>query len=179
MLSFCTFLLKQNKVVILCFVILTTKTAYEIFNSWRAACNNHISDFLGQIFFPRLNELNFCMWPSTSQKNIPHPPHLSLLVSLLFSRNNVCKNVVFFPGGVLSKESFCFPNNRISEACICRECWFKKISQKRKTKQQKKLWGNVFPLSPSHMQKLSSFGWGKKIGLKSHLRGCSRRPFSC
>ena len=32
----------------------------------RAACNNHVSDFLGWIVFPHPNELNFCMWPSTS-----------------------------------------------------------------------------------------------------------------
>ena len=28
-----------------------------------------------------------------------------------------------------------------------------------------------------HMQKLSSFGRGKKFGLKSHLRGPSTQPF--
>ena len=76
------------------------------FYSWRAACKKRISDFLGRIVFPHPNELNFGMWPSTSWKNIP--PYLSLLVSLSFSTNNVCKNAVFFPGGVLSKESFCF-----------------------------------------------------------------------
>ena len=69
----------------------------------RAAYNNHVSDFLGRIFFPCPNELNFCMWPSTSEKNIP--PYLSLLVSLSFSRNNVhvCKNAVFFLGPVVQK----------------------------------------------------------------------------
>ena len=51
----------------------------------------------------------------------------------------------FFPGGVLSKENFVFPKNRISEARICRQRWLKKISRKHKTKQQKKLRGNVFP----------------------------------
>ena len=29
----------------------------------RASCNKRVSDFLGQIFSPRPNELNFCMWP--------------------------------------------------------------------------------------------------------------------
>ena len=29
-----------------------------------------------------------------------------------------------------------------------------------------------------HMQKLSSFGRGKKLGLKSHLRGPSTQPFN-
>ena len=70
--------------------------------------NNHLSDFLGRfVSSSNANELSFCMWPSTLAKNIP--PYLSLLVSLSFSTNNVCKNAVFFPGGVLSKESFCFP----------------------------------------------------------------------
>ena len=30
-----------------------------------------------------------------------------------------------------------------------------------------------------HMQKLSSFGRGKKFGLKSHLCGPSTQPFNC
>ena len=60
----------------------------------------------------------------------------------------------FFPGGVLSKESFAFPNNRISKARICRQCWLKKISRKRKTKQQKKLRDNVFLLSPRSHAKI-------------------------
>ena len=34
--------------------------------NWRAACKKPVSDFLGQIFFPRPNELNFGMWPATS-----------------------------------------------------------------------------------------------------------------
>ena len=36
----------------------------QVNSNSRVACNNHISDFLGQIFFPRpnlKNELNFCM----------------------------------------------------------------------------------------------------------------------
>ena len=108
-------------------------------------------------FFPRPNELNFCMWPSTSEKNIP--PYFSLLVSLSFSTNNICKNAVFFLVVSFPKKAFVFPNNRISEACICCQGWFKKISRKPKTKQQKKLRGNVFLLSPrSHAKKkLSSF----------------------
>ena len=64
------------------------------YNNWRAACKKLVSDFLGRIVFPRPNELNFGMWPSTSWKNIP--PYLSLLVSLSFSTNNVCKSAVFF-----------------------------------------------------------------------------------
>ena len=88
------------------------------------------------IVFPRSNELNFGMWPSTSLKNIP--PYLSLLVSLSFSTSNVCKNVVFFLAVSFPKKAFVFPNNRISEARICPQCWLKQISRKRKTKQQKK-----------------------------------------
>ena len=52
------------------------------------------------------------------------------------------------------KKAFLFPNNRISEARICRQGWFKKISPKRKTKQQKKLRGNVFLLSPRSHAKI-------------------------
>ena len=88
---------------------------------------------------------NFCMWPSTSENNIP--PYLSLLVSLSFSRNNVCKNAVFFLAVSFPKKALVFPNNRISEARICCQGWFKKISRKRKTKQQKKLQGNVYFLN--------------------------------
>ena len=99
------------------------------------------------------------MWPSTSEKNIP--PYLSLLVSLSFSRNNLCKNAVFFLAVSFPKKAFVFPNNRISEARICRQCWFKKISRKRKTKQQKKLRGNVFPLSPTSHAKIELI-WTRK-----------------
>ena len=65
-------------------------------------------------FFPCPNELNFCMWPSTSENNIP--PYLSLLVSLSFSRNNVCKNAVFFLAVSFPKKDFVFPNNIIESA---------------------------------------------------------------
>ena len=34
-------------------------------SDWRAACNKLLSDFLGRIVFPRPNELNFGVWPST------------------------------------------------------------------------------------------------------------------
>ena len=82
--------------------------------------------------------------------------------------------VVSFP-----KKAFVFPNNRISEAHIYRQCWFKKISWKRKTKQQKKLQGNVFPLSPRSHAKIELI-WTrkKKFSLKSHLCGCCMQPFN-
>ena len=108
------------------------------------------------------------MWPSTSWKNIP--PYLRLLVSLSFSTNNVCKNAVFFLAVSFPKKAFVSPNNRISEARICRQCWLKKISRKQKTKQQKKLRDNVFLLSPRSR--------AKKIGLKSHLRASCTQPFN-
>ena len=105
------------------------------------------------------------MWPSTSENNIP--PYLSLLVSLSFSRNNMCKNAVFFLAMSFPKKAFVFPNSRISEVRICHQGWFKKISRKRKTKQQKKLWGNVYFLNPRSHAKLRSFrgktkNWPKK-----------------
>ena len=103
-------------------------------------------------FFPRPNELNFCKWPSTSEKNIPS--YFSLLVPLSFSTNNVCKNAVFSLAVSFPKKAFVFPNNRISEARIYRQGWFKKISRKPKTKQQKKLRGNVFLLSPRSLTKI-------------------------
>ena len=37
--------------------------------------------------------------------------------------------------------------------------------------------GMFFSEVEGHMQKLSSFGRGKKFGLKSHLRGSSTQPF--
>ena len=138
--------------VLFCSVARTEE--YHLFNTrtfkfkgiWRAACKKLVSDFLGRIVFPRPNELNFGMWPSTSQKNIP--PYLSLLVSLSSSTNNVCKNAVFFRAVSFPKKAFVFPNNRISEARISRQCWLKKVSRKRKEKQQKKIRDNVFLLSP-------------------------------
>ena len=131
------------------------------YNNWRAACKKLVSDFLGRIVFPRPNELNFGMWPSTSWKNIP--PYLSLLVSLSFSTNNVCKSAVFFLAVSFPKKAFVFPNNRISEARICCQCWLKKISRKRKTKQQKKLLDNVFLLSPRSHAKIELIWTRKKI----------------
>ena len=59
------------------------------------------------------------------------------------------------------KKAFVFPNNRISEARICRQCWLKKISRKRKIKQQKKLRGNVFPLSLRTLAKIELI-WTRK-----------------
>ena len=38
--------------------------------------------------------------------------------------------------------------------------------------------GMFFSEVEGHMQKLSSFGRGKKFGLNSHLRGCSTQPFN-
>ena len=99
------------------------------------------------------------MWPSISEKNIP--PYLSLLVSLSFSTNNVCKNAVFFLAVSFPKKAFVFPNNRISEARICRQC--------AKTKQQKKLRGNVFPLSPRSHAKIELIWTRKKIRPKKSL----------
>ena len=136
-------------------------------SNWRASCKKLVSDFLGWNFFSHPNELNFGMWPSTSQKNIP--PYLSLLVSLSFSINNGCKNAVFFLAVSFPKKAFVFPNNRISEARICCQCWFKKISWKRKTKQQKKLRGNVFPLSPRSHAKIELIWMRTKICPKKSL----------
>ena len=99
-----------------------------------------------------------------------HTPYLSLLVSLSFSRNNVCKNAVFFLAVSFPKKAFVIPNNRISKARICRQCWFKKISRKRKTKQQKKLRGNVFSLSPRSHAKIELIWMRKKIRPKKSLR---------
>ena len=115
--------------------------------NWRAAWNNHVSDFLGRIFFPRRNGINFCMWPSTSEKNVP--PYLSLLVSLSFSANNVCKNAVFFLAVSFQKKALVFQNNRISEVCICRQenlhvCM--RYFSKAKNKTAEKITGQCFPV---------------------------------
>ena len=92
-----------------------------------------------------------------------------MLVSLSFSTNNVCKNAVFFLAVPFPKKAFVFPNNRISEARICRQCWLKKISRKRKTKQQKKLRDNVFLLSPRSHAKIELIWTRKKIRPKKSL----------
>ena len=85
----------------------------------------------------------------------------------------------FFLAVSFPKKAFVFPNNRISEAHICRQCWLKKISRKRKTKQQKKLRDNVFLLSPRSHAKIELIWTGKKnFGLNSHLRACCTQPFN-
>ena len=67
------------------------------------------------------------------------------------------------------KKAFVFPNNRISKARICCQCWFKKISWKRTTKQQKKLRGNVFLLSPRSHAKIELNWTRTKICPKKSL----------
>ena len=84
----------------------------------------------------------------------------------------------FFPGSFLSKESFVFPNNRISEARICHQGWFKKISRKRKTKQQKKLRGSFFLLSPRSHAKIELIWTRKKIKPKKSLMLFLQAPFN-
>ena len=107
-----------------------------------------------------------------------HTPYLILLVSLSFSTNNVCKNAVFFLAVSFPKKVFVFPNNRISKARISRQCCLKKISRKRKLKQQKKLRANIFLLSPRSHAKIELI-WTrkKKSGLNSHLRASCTQPF--
>ena len=67
------------------------------------------------------------------------------------------------------KKAFVFPNNRISEARICCQCWLKKISRKRKPKQQKKLPDNVFLLSPRSHGKIELIWTRKKFRPKKSL----------
>ena len=69
----------------------------------------------------------------------------------------------FFLAVSFPKKAFVFPNNRISEARICRQYWLKKISRKRKAKQQKKLRDNVFLLSPRSHAKIELIWTRKKI----------------
>ena len=64
-----------------------------------------LSDFLGRIFFTRPNELDFCMWPSIPWKNIV--PYLVHWFLFRFPQVAYTKTQ-FFPGGVLSKQGFCF-----------------------------------------------------------------------
>ena len=74
----------------------------------------------------------------------------------------------FFLAVSFPKKAFVFPNNRISEARICHQCWLKKISRKPKTKQQKKLRDKVFLLSPRSHAKIELI-WTrkKKLALQS------------
>ena len=60
----------------------------------------------------------------------------------------------FFLAVSFPKKAFVLPNNRINEVRICHQGWFKKISRKLKTKQQKKLQGNVFLLNPRSHAKI-------------------------
>ena len=100
-----------------------------------------------------------------------HTPHFSSLVSLLFSTNNVCKNAMFFLAASFPNKAFVFPNNRISEAHICHQGWFRKtctiacvISRKRKTKQQ----GQCFPVkSKVTCKNWAHLGQKKKTPKKS------------
>ena len=69
------------------------------------------------------------------------------------------------------------PNNRISKARICHQCWFKKISRKQKTKQQKKLQGNAFPLGPKSHAKIELIWTRKKIRPKKSLTSLLHEAF--
>ena len=125
---------------------------YGQWENWRASCNKWAQ-----------------FWHVAFHFIEKYTPYLSLLVSLSFTINNVCKNAVFFLAVSFPKKAFVFPNNRISEAPICCQCWFKKISWKRKTKQQKKLQGNVFPLSPRSHAKIELIWTRTKICPKKSL----------
>ena len=88
-------------------------------------------------------------------------PYFSLLVSLLFSTNSVCKNADF-------SLAASFPNNRISKVRIFHHGWFRKtcispciVSQNEKQNSRKNY------TAIRDMQKFSSFR-GKKISLRSH-----------
>ena len=90
------------------------------------------------------------------------------------------KTHLFFLAATFPNKAFVFPNNRISEARICHQDWFRKtctfagvISRKRTTKQQKKLWGK----SNCTCKNLTHFEAPQKNSQKSHLRGSCMRTF--
>ena len=58
--------------------------------------------------------------------------------------------------------------------CILRYFW--KMKEKPANLNR---WGMFFSEVEGHMQKLSSFGQGRKFGPKSHLCGCCTKPFNC
>ena len=90
-----------------------------------------------------------------------YPPILVRWFLFHFSEITYAKTHLFFLAASFPNKDFVFPNNRISEARICRQDWFRKtctfacvIARKRTTKQQKKLRGNVFLLSPTSRAKI-------------------------
>ena len=97
-----------------------------------------------------------------------------------FPQITYAKTQFFFLAASFPNKAFVFPNNRISEACICRQSWFRKtyisacvISRKQKTEQLKKLHGNVFPqvlpVKSKVTRKNLAHLEAKQISLKSHL----------
>ena len=78
------------------------------------------------------------------------------------------------------KRAFVFPNNRISKARICHQCWFKKNFSKTKNRTADKITGQCFPVKAKvTCQNLAHLDKEKKFSLKSHLRGCCTKPFNC
>ena len=111
-----------------------------------------------------------------------HTPYFSSLVSLSFTTNNICKNVIFFLATSFPNKAFVFLSNRMSEGRICRQGWFRKtstfacvISQKRKGKNERQC---RTVKSKVTCKKLAHLEAKKKNVLKSHLRCLCRRLFN-
>ena len=114
------------------------------------------------------------MWPSTSEKNIP--PYLSLLVSPSFSRNNVCKNAVFFLAVSFPKKAFV---SESAKRAFAARAGLRKFLENEK-QNSRKIYGTMFTFEiQGQMQKLSSFRGQTKNRPKKYLRDSSTQPFNC
>ena len=102
------------------------------------------------------------MWPSTSEKNIPPPPHLRLLVSLSFSTNNVCKNAVFSWRCPFQRKLLFFQTIESAKREFVARAGSRKFLENEKQNSRKN-YGAMFSCQvQGHMQKLSSFRGKKK-----------------
>ena len=92
------------------------------------------------------------MWPLFPWKNIP--PILVYWFLFRFPQiYNICKNAVFFWWRPFQTKLLFFPNNRISEAHICCQGWFRKTCtfavlffKNKKNKTAEKITGQCFPI---------------------------------
>ena len=108
-----------------------------------------------------------------------HTPYLSLLVSLSLSRNNVGKTQFFSWWRPFQRKLLFFQTIESAKHAFAASAGSRKFLENEKQNSRKN-YGAMFSREvQGHMQKLSSFGRGKKIRSKSHLRGCCTEPFIC
>ena len=108
-----------------------------------------------------------------------HFPHYMTLYNVGYTKNNNNNNNAFFPGSILSKQSFCFSkqyNQRsmhllpglVQENLHFCMRYFLKTTTTKKGKTVKKNYGQCFHVKSKVTCKIELI-WTQKIGLNSHL----------